>query len=115
MGFTACLLRRIPLNSWVLANVEQCTPIKTFGKCHLDDVLSQVNTTETIAQWCAVDTTTGTLTCVLEELYCFDAEMYADELDAEESVYFKEDQRSMSTILFPAHDVVVRSQSFTAP
>ncbi len=84
-----------PFSSGHLANIEQCTPIRTFGKHHLDDVLSQVNTTETIAQWCAVDTRTGTLTCVLEELYCFDAEMYADELEAEETVYFKEDQRSM--------------------
>jgi hypothetical protein len=49
---------------------------------------------ETVAHWCAVDTRTGSLTCVLEENNCFDAEMYADELDIEENIEFKEDQRS---------------------
>jgi WD repeat-containing protein 48 len=31
---------------------------------------------------------------VLEEYNCFDAEMYADELELEEAVEFREDQRS---------------------
>jgi WD repeat-containing protein 48 len=31
---------------------------------------------------------------VLEEYNCFDAEMYADELELEEPVEFREDQRS---------------------
>jgi WD repeat-containing protein 48 len=71
-------------------------PVKSFGKRHLEDVLSQVNTMETVAHWCAVDTRTGSLTCVLEENNCFDAELYADELDIEENIDFKEDQRSKS-------------------
>ena len=49
---------------------------------------------ETVAHWCAVDTRTGSLTCVLEEKHCFDAEMYADELQLEEPVEFRDDQRS---------------------
>ena len=53
-----------------------------------------MNTRETVAHWCAVDTRTGSLTCVLEENYCFDAEMYADELQLEEKIEFREDQRS---------------------
>ena len=57
---------------------------------------AEVNTMETVANWCAVDTRTGRLACVLEENYCFDAEMYADELELQESIEFREDQRSKS-------------------
>ncbi|PSN73177.1 WD repeat protein-like protein [Corynespora cassiicola Philippines] len=77
----------------MLWDLLQCIPIKSFGKRHLEDVVPEVNTRETVAHWCAVDTRTGSLTCVLEENYCFDAEMYADELDLEEDIDFREDQR----------------------
>jgi WD repeat-containing protein 48 len=76
---------------------SQCVPVQSFGKRDIDEVLSQVNTMETVAHWCSVDTRTGCLTCVLEENNCFDAEMYADELDLDDDVEFKEDQRSEST------------------
>ena len=36
---------------------------------------------------------------MLEENYCFDAEMYADELDLEENIEFREDQRSTCALL----------------
>lgn len=71
-------------------------PIKSFGKQHLDDVVPQVNTIESVANWCAVDTRTGRLTVTLEENYCFDAEVYADETDFAKLVDFREDQRSVS-------------------
>lgn len=71
----------------------QCRPVRAFGKRHLEDVIPEVNTTESIAPWCTVDTRTGSLTCVLEENYCFDAEMYADELTISEHIEFREDQR----------------------
>jgi len=61
----------------------------------LEDVLPEVNTPDTVAHWCTVDTRTGTLTCALEEQHCFDAEMYADELKDTEGIDFREDQRSM--------------------
>lgn len=77
----------------MLWDLLQCVPIKSFGKCHLDDVAPEVNTQESVAHWCTVDTRTGSLTCVLEENYCFDAEMYADELDLADKVEFREDQR----------------------
>ena len=32
---------------------------------------------------------------MLEENYCFDAEMYADEIEIEGDIDFREDQRSM--------------------
>ena len=55
-----------------------------------------MNTNESVANWCAVDTRTGRLACILEENYCFDAEIYADELDLENVEDFREDQRSKS-------------------
>jgi WD repeat-containing protein 48 len=69
-------------------------PIKCFGKQHLEDVVPEANTPESVANWCAVDTRTGRLTVTLEENYCFDAEVYADETDATNSADFREDQRS---------------------
>ncbi|UPX10907.1 uncharacterized protein EKO05_0001542 [Ascochyta rabiei] len=77
----------------MLWDLLQCAPIKSFGKRHMEDVLPEVNTQESVAHWCAVDTRIGTLTCVLEENYCFDAEMYADELQLEEQIDFREDHR----------------------
>ena len=73
---------------------SQCVPIESFGKRHLEDVAPEVNTTESVANWCGVDTRTGRLACILEENYCFDAEMYADELEIENASEFKDDQRS---------------------
>ncbi len=71
----------------------RCIPIRSFGKRHLTDVMPEVNTIESVANWCAVDTRTGRLACILEENYCFDAEMYADELDVENAGEFRDDQR----------------------
>ncbi|KAF2745496.1 WD repeat protein-like protein [Sporormia fimetaria CBS 119925] len=77
----------------ILWDLLKCVPIKSFGKRHLEDVVPEVNTRESVAHWCAVDTRTGSLTCVLEENYCFDAEMYADELELDEKIEFRDDQR----------------------
>ncbi|KAG9202892.1 hypothetical protein G6514_003915 [Epicoccum nigrum] len=77
----------------MLWDLVHCAPIKSFGKRHMEDVLPELNTQESVAHWCAVDTRIGTLTCVLEENYCFDAEMYADELQLEEQIEFREDHR----------------------
>ncbi|KAF2869775.1 hypothetical protein BDV95DRAFT_576313 [Massariosphaeria phaeospora] len=77
----------------ILWDLLQCIPVKSFGKRHLDDVVPEVNTQETVSHWCTVDTRTGSLTCVLEENYCFDAEMYADDLELEGKIDFREDQR----------------------
>ncbi|RAR09394.1 WD40 repeat-like protein [Stemphylium lycopersici] len=77
----------------VLWDLLQCMPIKSFGKTHMEHVLPEVNTQDSVAHWCAVDTRIGTLTCMLEENYCFDAETYADELHLEEDIDFREDHR----------------------
>lgn len=53
--------------------------MKSFGKRHLDDVASEVNTMESIAHWCTLDTRTGRLSVILEPNRCFDAEVYPDE------------------------------------
>ncbi|KAI7678094.1 hypothetical protein KC353_g22517, partial [Hortaea werneckii] len=53
----------------------------------------EVSTTATVASWCTVDTRIGSVTVILEENTCFDAEMYADELDFDEDIEFRDDQR----------------------
>ena len=70
-----------------------CIPIKSYGKRHLEDVTPEVNTIEAVANWCGVDTRTGRLAVILEENYCFDAEMYADEWPLDDASVFREDQR----------------------
>ncbi|KAI9679438.1 MAG: hypothetical protein M1817_005460 [Caeruleum heppii] len=76
----------------VLWDLVRCEAVQSFGKRHLEDCAAEVNTTESVANWCAVDTRTGRLACVLEENYCFDGEMYADELGPK-ATDFREDQR----------------------
>jgi hypothetical protein len=80
-------------------------PIKSFGKQHLEDVVPEVNTVESVANWCAVDTRTGRLTVMLEENNCFDAEVYADETDVANLADFREDQRSIPSRLTPKDDL----------
>ncbi|KAI4727258.1 WD40 repeat-like protein [Aureobasidium sp. EXF-10728] len=77
----------------LLWDLLKCVPIKSFGKKHLEDVQPEVSTVETVPNWCSVDTRTGTLAITLEEHTAFDAEMYADELDIDQNIDFKEDQR----------------------
>ena len=77
----------------VLWDLLQCAPIQSFGKKDMDEVFSSIQTTESVAHWCTVDTRTGSLTCSLEENSCFDAEMYADELPGAGMMEFREDQR----------------------
>ncbi|KAL9129041.1 MAG: hypothetical protein Q9217_002411 [Psora testacea] len=71
----------------------KCVPIQSFGKRHLEDVKPEVENMESVANWCGVDTRTGRLAVILEENYCFDAEMYADELELVNAGEFREDQR----------------------
>ncbi|KAL9118001.1 MAG: hypothetical protein Q9187_005457 [Circinaria calcarea] len=77
----------------VMWDLLKCVPIQSFGMRHLEDVMPEVNTMESVANWCGVDTRTGRLAVVLEENYCFDAEMYADEAEIEEMTDLREDQR----------------------
>ncbi|PSR97340.1 WD repeat protein-like protein [Coniella lustricola] len=77
----------------LLWDLIQCKPIQSFGKKHLEDVEPLVNTLENVSPWCSVDTSSGNLTVILEPFNCFDAEMYADELELEEPLKFRDDQR----------------------
>ncbi|KAL7270779.1 hypothetical protein RUND412_006501 [Rhizina undulata] len=71
----------------------KCIPVQSFGKRHLEHVAAEINTVESVANWCQLDTRTGRLACVLEQNYCFDAETYADEMEFEEEAEFRDDQR----------------------
>jgi WD repeat-containing protein 48 len=53
-----------------------------------------------VAPWCSVDLSSGNLTVVLEPFNCFDAEVYADELDLDEPIEFRDDQRGRRRALF---------------
>ncbi|KAK5687495.1 hypothetical protein LTS10_001633 [Elasticomyces elasticus] len=77
----------------IMWDLLKCVPVRSYGKRHLEDVRDEVATTETVANWCTVDTRTGSVAVILEENTCFDAEMYADELDVDDDIEFREDQR----------------------
>ncbi|CAG8124908.1 unnamed protein product [Penicillium salamii] len=79
----------------VLWDLLKCLPVQTFGKRHIDDVASEINTIDSIAHWCAIDVRTGRLSIILEPNRCFDAEVYADETDLSPSDIpeFRDDQR----------------------
>lgn len=77
----------------VLWDLLKCIPLQSYGKRHIDDVASEVNTTESIANWCTIDIRTGRLSVILEPGRCFDAEVYADELDLPDYSQIRDDQR----------------------
>ncbi|KAK2867983.1 hypothetical protein FQN49_003273 [Arthroderma sp. PD_2] len=77
----------------VLWDLLRCVPIKSFGKRHLDDVASEVNTAETVANWCTLHTRTGRLSVILEQNRCFDGEIYVDQADLPGADTYREDQR----------------------
>ncbi|KAJ5101740.1 hypothetical protein NUU61_003962 [Penicillium alfredii] len=79
----------------VLWDLLKCLPVQTFGKRHIDDVASEINTVESISHWCTIDVRTGRLSVILEPNRCFDAEVYADEagLSPSDLSQFREDQR----------------------
>jgi hypothetical protein len=47
---------------------------------------------------------------VLEENHCFDAEMYADDLEMDEQIDFREDHRSMFLQIRPRTQLTNNSQ-----
>ncbi|TDZ25296.1 WD repeat-containing protein 48 [Colletotrichum orbiculare MAFF 240422] len=77
----------------LLWDLIKCVPTQSFGKRHLEDVEDEINTNEVAAPWCSIDISSGSLTVVLEPYNCFDAEMYADELELPNHTDFREDQR----------------------
>ncbi|KAK5117225.1 hypothetical protein LTR62_005842 [Meristemomyces frigidus] len=78
----------------VMWDLLKCVPIRSYGKRHLEDVKDEVNTdVAVVSNWCSVDTRTGSVAVILEENTCFDAEMYADELELDDEIEFRDDQR----------------------
>jgi WD repeat-containing protein 48 len=78
----------------VMWDLLRCIPVRSYGKRHLEDVKAEETVSmSTVVNWCSVDTRTGSLAVVLEEQTCFDAEMYADELQLGKDVVLKEDAR----------------------
>ncbi|CAI2176828.1 6755_t:CDS:10 [Funneliformis geosporum] len=76
-----------------LWDIIKCVKVKVFGKCNIDEIAQEINTPESIPNWCSVDTRIGALTVHLDESKCFDAEMYADEAGLTGDVDIREDQR----------------------
>ncbi|KAF5014639.1 hypothetical protein F66182_14304, partial [Fusarium sp. NRRL 66182] len=77
----------------LLWDLLKCVPIQSFGKRHIDDVASEINTVESIAHWCTLDIRTGRLSVILEPNRCFDAEVYADEVELTNGEEYTSDQR----------------------
>uniref|UniRef100_A0A093VT44 UBP9-binding protein n=1 Tax=Talaromyces marneffei PM1 TaxID=1077442 RepID=A0A093VT44_TALMA len=77
----------------LLWDLLKCVPIQSFGKRHIDDVASEINTVESIAHWCTLDIRTGCLSVILEPNRCFDAEVYADEVELANGEEYPSDQR----------------------
>ncbi|KAK9451855.1 uncharacterized protein V1518DRAFT_436369 [Limtongia smithiae] len=84
----------------VLWDLIHCVKVKSFGSRDIQSVADEINTFETMSNWCQVNTRTGQLAVVLEEWYCFDAEIYADTVAQElppqptpEPIEFRDDQR----------------------
>ncbi|QMW45173.1 hypothetical protein G4B11_008593 [Aspergillus flavus] len=77
----------------VLWDLLKCVPIQSYGKRHIDDVASELNTIESIAHWCTIDIRTGRLSVILEPGRCFDAEVYADEAELSDYSQIRDDQR----------------------
>ncbi|KAF9975992.1 hypothetical protein BGZ73_000157 [Actinomortierella ambigua] len=78
-----------------LWDLIKCVQLKTFREDgrKLEEVVNELNTNESVPTWCTVDTRIGALTVHLEEGRCFDAEVYADEVDPYPTVDRPEDQR----------------------
>ncbi|KAK9469719.1 hypothetical protein V1512DRAFT_256887 [Lipomyces arxii] len=79
----------------VLWDLIRCVLVRSYGSRDIQDVADEINTFETMTNWCQVNTRTGQLAVVLEEYYAFDAEVYADEVASEldPSLEFRDDQR----------------------
>jgi WD repeat-containing protein 48 len=90
--------------------------LKAFGKRHIEDVASEVNTVESIAHWCTVDIRTGRLSVILEPNRCFDAEIYADEVGYPENDEHGQDQRRKANLDTPKCDWIANNDDdFSQP
>ncbi|EMR09223.1 hypothetical protein PNEG_02559 [Pneumocystis murina B123] len=76
-----------------LWNIITCTHVKNYGKCDINELEKKLNTLDYVANWCHVDTRIGALTVSLNENSCFDAEVYADQIDICKDCEYNEDHK----------------------
>lgn len=88
-GLTRCLIlsnRRhvLTLDSAgivALWDIIMCRCKEVFGNVDFEEKFKSLNPMVSVPNWCSVDAKIGALTVHLDEINCFDAEIYADELD----------------------------------
>ncbi|GAO46998.1 WD40 repeat-like protein [Saitoella complicata NRRL Y-17804] len=76
-----------------LFDIVKCQLVKQLGKGNLEEMVAKLQTTDSIVSWCSVDTRVGNMCVTLDERTCFDAEIYADEVEGVDGIEFREDQR----------------------
>jgi WD repeat-containing protein 48 len=59
-----------------LWDIIKCVRIKVFGKCNIDEVAQEINTSESIPNWCSVDTRIGVSRVAIWEIYNLLANFY---------------------------------------
>jgi WD repeat-containing protein 48 len=67
-----------------LWDIVECKQLKSFGAMDIHEVEKTVNSNENVSNWCTVDTRIGSITVMLDERNCFDAEVYRDEIGFED-------------------------------
>jgi WD repeat-containing protein 48 len=63
-----------------LWDLVECKHLQSFGAKDIYEIEKQVNSNESVPNWCTVDTRIGSITVMLDERSAFDAEVYRDEM-----------------------------------
>ena len=67
-----------------LWDLIECKAVQSYGAKDIHEVEKQVNSSESVPNWCTVDTRIGSITVMLDERSAFDAEVYRDEMGFED-------------------------------
>ncbi|KNE54926.1 hypothetical protein AMAG_00869 [Allomyces macrogynus ATCC 38327] len=76
-----------------LWDIVRCVRIMSYGRVDFQTTIAEINQPEFAINWCTVDTKIGTLSVLLSETRCFDADMYVDEAGVD-GVTYQPDQRT---------------------
>ncbi len=71
-----------------------CKALKSCGKRDIDIMADELNSLDSMSNWCSVATRAGKLFVTLDSSTCFDAEVYIDEIDQEMDLK-KQDSRNV--------------------
>ena len=63
-----------------LWDLIECKPLQSYGSKDIYEIEKEVNSSESVPNWCTVDTRIGSITVMLDERSAFDAEVYRDEM-----------------------------------